>query len=335
MSPKRREWTRETLAAAVRAGDRRALARAITLVESTDPLAYELVRDLYPETGHAYSIGITGPPGVGKSSLIAALLRHIRPLGRTVGVVSVDPSSPFSKGALLGDRIRLADHFLDPGVFIRSMGTRGHTGGLAEATLQALLLLDASGKDLVFVETVGTGQSEIDVIGVVDTVVLVLMPGSGDSIQALKAGIMEIPDVIAINKLDHPAAKTMLTEVRSVLSLDRDRAWKVPIVLTEAHRGENVPELWEQVEEHRAYLEREGLLDERRRRNLAGEVFAVASARVKAHLQQAVADDPELRRLLDEVQRRELDPLSAVREIMERVFHIRGAEPTRDLDAMS
>jgi LAO/AO transport system kinase len=325
MSPRRRTWTRETLAAAVRAGDRGALARAITLVESSDPLAYELVRDLYPETGHAYSVGVTGPPGVGKSSLIAALLRHIRPLGTTVGVVSVDPSSPFSKGALLGDRIRLADHFLDTGVFIRSMGTRGHTGGLAEATLQALLLLDASGKDLVFIETVGTGQSEIDVIGVVDTVVLVLMPGSGDSIQALKAGIMEIPDVIAINKLDHPAAKTMLGEVRSVLSLDRDRAWKVPIILTEAHRGENVPELWEQIEEHRAYLEREGLLDQRRRRNLAGEVFAVASARVKAHLQQAVSDDPELRRLLDEVQRRELDPLSAVREIMEKVFRVDGS----------
>jgi LAO/AO transport system kinase len=314
---KRNEWTRETLAAAVRAGDRGALARAITLAESSDPLAYELVRDLYPDTGHAYSIGVTGPPGVGKSSLIGALLRHIRSLGRTAGVVSVDPSSPFTKGALLGDRIRLADHFLDPGVFIRSMSTRGHMGGLAEATLQALLLLDASGKDLVFIETVGTGQSEIEVIGVVDTVVLVLMPGSGDSIQALKAGIMEIPDVIAINKMDHPAAKTMLSEVRSVLSLDRDRAWKVPIVLTEAHRGENVPELWEQLEAHRAYLEREGLLDERRRRNLAGEVFAVASARVQAHLQQAVADDPELRWLLDEVQRRELDPLSAGREIME------------------
>jgi LAO/AO transport system kinase len=322
---KRDEWTRETLVAAVRAGDRSALARAITLVERSDPLAYELVRDLYPETGRAYSIGVTGPPGVGKSSLVAALLRHVRPLGRTIGVVTVDPSSPFSKGALLGDRIRLADHFLDPGVFIRSMGTRGHTGGLAEATLQALLLLDASGKDIVFVETVGTGQSEIEVIGVVDTVVLVLMPGSGDSIQALKAGIMEIPDVIAINKLDHPAAKTMLTEVRSVLSLDPDREWKVPIVLTEAHRGENVAELWERIEEHRVYLEREGLLEERRRRNLAGEVFAVASARVKTHLQQAVADDPELRRLLDEVQRRELDPLSAVREIMEKVFRVDGS----------
>ena len=248
----------------------------------------------------------------------------MRALERTVGVVSVDPSSPFSHGALLGDRIRLADHFLDPGVFIRSMGTRGHEGGLAEATLQVLLLLDAAGKDIVFLETVGTGQSEIQVIGVADTVVLVLMPGSGDSVQALKAGIMEIPDVIAINKMDHPAAKTMLSEVRSVLSLDRERAWKVPIVLTEAHRGENVPELWEKIEEHRAHLEREGLLEERRRRNLAGEVFAVASARAKALLQQAVADDPELRRLLDEVQSRELDPLSAVREIIDKVFRIDG-----------
>ena len=321
---KRRKWTRKTLAAGVRAGDRIALARAITLVESCDPLAYEIVRDLYPETGKAYAIGITGPPGGGKSSLIAALIRHVRALEQTVGVVSVDPSSPFSHGALLGDRIRLADHFLDPGVYIRSMGARGHLGGLAEATLQALLLLDASGKDLVFLETVGTGQSEIQVVGVADTVVLVLMPGSGDSIQALKAGIMEIPDVIAINKMDHPAAKTMMSEVRSVLSLDRDRAWKVPIVLTEAHRGENVPELWEKIEEHRAHLEGEGLLEERRRQNLAGEVFAVASARAKALLQQVVADDPELRRLLDEVQRRELDPLSAVREIMEKVFRIDG-----------
>ena len=242
----------------------------------------------------AYAIGVTGPPGVGKSSLIGALLGHVRALEHTVGVVSVDPSSPFSQGALLGDRIRLADHFLDPGVFIRSMGTRGHLGGLAEATLQALLLLDAAGKDLVFLETVGTGQSEIEVIGVADTVVLVLMPGSGDSIQALKAGIMEIPDVIAINKMDHPAAKTMLSEVRSVLALDRDRAWKVPIVLTEAQRGENVAELWETIEEHRAFLEREGLLEERRRRNLAGEVFAVAAARTRDHLEAAVERDPEL-----------------------------------------
>ena len=320
----RREWTRETLAAGVRDGDRRALARAITLVENGDALAYDVVADLYPATGSAYAVGITGPPGVGKSSLISALIRHVRAGGTTIGVVSVDPSSPFSHGALLGDRIRLADHFLDPGVFIRSMGTRGHLGGLAEATLQALLVLDAAGKEIVFLETVGAGQSEVEVIGIADTVVLVLMPGSGDSVQALKAGIMEIPDVIAINKRDHPAAKTMLNEVRSIVALDRDREWRPPIVLTEATQGEGVPELWEKIAEHRSHLVESGKLDERRRQNLAGEVFAVASARAKRHLEHAVADDPELRRLLDEVQRRELDPLSAVREILEKVFRIDG-----------
>ena len=325
----RRDWTRETLAAGVRAGDKRALARAISLVENSDPLAYDLVADIYGDTGHAYAVGVTGPPGVGKSSLISALVRHVRERDQAVGVVSVDPSSPFTQGALLGDRIRLADHFLDPEVFIRSMGTRGHLGGVSEATLQALLVLDAAGKDLLFLETVGAGQSEVEVIGIADTVLLVLMPGSGDSVQALKAGIMEIPDVIAINKMDHPAAKTMLNEVRSILSLDRGAAWSPPIVLTDAVRGENVETLWEKIEEHRAHLEAGGQLEERRRRNLAGEVFAVASTRAKAHLERAVADDPELRRLLDEVQRRELDPLTAVREIMERVFkvgHRNGAD---------
>ena len=318
----RREWTLETLAEGVRAADRRALARAITLVENSDALAYELVRELYRDTGRAYAIGVTGPPGVGKSSLISALVRHVRSAGRSVGVISVDPSSPFSQGALLGDRIRLADHFLDPEVFIRSMGTRGHLGGVAEATLQAMLVLDAAGKDLVLLETVGTGQSEVEVAGIADTVVLVLMPGSGDSIQALKAGIMEIPDVIAINKMDHPAAKTMLNEVRSILALDTEREWKPPIVLTEAVRSENVPKVWSEIERHREFLVTHGGLDERRRRNLAGEVFAVASARAKTHLERAVQDDPELRRLLDEVQRRELDPLTAVREIMEKVFKV-------------
>jgi GTPase len=324
----RRQWTAETLAAGVREGDRRALARAITLVENSDPLAYELVREVYPETGSAYVVGITGPPGVGKSTLIAALVRHIRASEKSVGVISVDPSSPFTQGALLGDRIRLSEHFLDPGVFIRSMGTRGHLGGLAEATLQALLILDAAGKDVVFVETVGTGQSEVEVIGIADTVLLVLMPGSGDSIQALKAGIMEIPDAIAINKKDHPAAKTMLNEVRSILTLDKERAWKPPIVLTEALNDDGVDALWSKIEEHRAFLDEEGLLDERRRKNLAGEVFAVASARAKTHLQRAVENDPELRRLLDEVQQRELDPLTAVREIMERVFKLGDGDGT-------
>ncbi len=297
-------------------------------MENSDPLAAELVRELYPETGRAYTVGVTGPPGVGKSSLIAALIPEVREQGKSVGVVSVDPSSPFSQGALLGDRIRLAEHFLDPGVFIRSMGTRGHLGGLAEATLQAVLLLDAAGKDVVFVETVGTGQSEVEVIGIADTVLLVLMPGSGDAIQALKAGIMEIPDVIAVNKMDHPAAKTMLTEVRSILALDPDREQRPPIVLTEAARGENVAELWAEIEAHGRHLEEAGLLEERRRRNLAQEVFAVASSRAKSHLERTVSDDPELRRVLDAVQRRELDPLSAVHEILDKVFHIDdGAGP--------
>jgi LAO/AO transport system kinase len=327
----RREWTRETLVAGVRAGDTRALARAITLVENGDALAYELVREIYPDTGRAYTLGVTGPPGVGKSSLVSALVRLVREREQRVGVVSVDPSSPFSRGALLGDRIRLTDHFLDPEVFIRSMGTRGHLGGLSEAALQAMLVLDAAGKDLLFLETVGTGQSEVEVIGIVDTVLLVLMPGSGDSVQALKAGIMEIPDVIAINKMDHPAAKTMLNDVRAILALGQGE-WKVPIVLTEALRGEGVEKLWEQVEAHRAFLEADGRLEERRRRNLAGEVFAVASSRAKTHLERTVADDPELRRLLDAVQNRELDPLTAVREIMDEVFHV-ADDTTSSADA--
>ncbi len=315
-------WTRDTLVDGVRDGDRRALARAISLIENGDPLAAELVRELYPATGNAYVIGMTGPPGVGKSTLVGALIRHVRAQERSVGVISVDPSSPFTAGALLGDRIRLADHFLDPEVFIRSMGTRGHLGGLAEATLQAALVLDAAGKDLVFVETVGTGQSEVEITGIADTTVLALMPGSGDSIQALKAGIMEIPDVIVVNKRDHPAAKTMLNEVRSILAIGAERDWTPPIILTEAVRGEGIDKLWTAIEGHRAFLGDAGRLAAKRGDNLAGEVFALASSRASLHLRRAVKDDPELARLLDEVRGRTLDPLTAVEEIMEKVFKL-------------
>jgi len=318
----RRDWTREGLVEAVRRGDSRALARAITLIENGDPLAYEVVRDLYPHTGRAHAVGITGPPGVGKSTLVSALVRLARAEGRSVGVVSVDPSSPFTQGALLGDRIRLSDHFLDSEVFIRSMGTRGHLGGLGETSLQTLLVLDAAGKDVVFVETVGAGQSEVGVLTIADTVVLALMPGSGDSIQALKAGIMEIPDVIAINKMDHPMAKTMLNEVRQVLALAPRDDRRPPIVLTEAMRGEGVDTLWRHVGEHYARLQADGELEARRRRNLAHEVFAVASVRARRHIEEAVSDDPALRRLLDDVQTRRLDPLSAVREILGQVFKV-------------
>ncbi len=316
----RRPWTHEQLVAGVLAGDRRALARSISLVENRDPGALAVVQELYPHTGSAFAVGITGPPGVGKSSLIGALVRHVRALDLTVGVVSVDPSSPFTKGALLGDRIRLVDHFLDPGVFIRSMGTRGHPGGLAEATLQSLLLLDAAGRDVVFLETVGTGQGEVEVVSIADEVVLVLMPGSGDSVQALKAGIMEIPDVIAINKMDQPGAKAMLSDIRSVISLDPEAARRPAIVLTEAVREEGVDALWSALVERREKLAAAGELEERRRRNLAGEVVSAATARARTAIESVIADDPELAELVASVQSRQVDPLTAVDRIVSAVL---------------
>jgi LAO/AO transport system kinase len=316
----RHPWSRDQLVAGVLAGDHRALARSITLVENREPDALAVMREIYPHTGSAFAVGITGPPGVGKSSLIAALVRHVRALELSVGVVSVDPSSPFTSGALLGDRIRLADHFLDPGVFIRSMGARGHLGGLAEATLQSLLLLDAAGHDVVFLETVGTGQSEVEVMSIADEVVLVLMPGSGDSVQALKAGVMEIPDVIAINKMDQAGAKAMMNDVRSVLSLDPEAEGRPAIVLTESVREEGVDALWAALVERRDRLAAVGGLEARRRRNLAGEVVSAATVRAGAAIERAIVDNPALAELVESVQRRETDPLTAVERIVAAVL---------------
>jgi LAO/AO transport system kinase len=315
-----------TLAQRLLDGDRRALARAITLVEDDSPEGWELVKEVYPHTGKAAVFGFTGPPGVGKSTLIGALTKARREAGRTVGVLSIDPSSPFTHGALLGDRIRLSDHFLDRGVFIRSMANRGALGGLSEAALQAALLLDAAGRDDVFVETVGVGQAEIDIIDHADTIVLVLMPGSGDSIQALKAGVMEIPDVIVINKADHPLTDTMVREIRGVLSLaNLDRSelqarerWRVPIVKTEASNGTGVAELVEQLEEHRAHILAAGQLAERRRRNLRNEVLAIAAARMRRRLEEDLLGDEQFQRLLEQVVERRLDPASAATALLER-----------------
>jgi LAO/AO transport system kinase len=309
-----------SLAERLVAGDKRALARAITLIESDDPAGWELVREVYPRTGKARIVGFTGPPGVGKSTLIGALTAELRKAEREIAVLSIDPSSPFTRGALLGDRIRLSDHFLDPGVFIRSMASRGALGGLSEAALQVALVMDAAGKDDVLIETVGVGQAEIDIVDHADTIVLALMPGSGDSIQALKAGIMEIPDVIVVNKSDHPMTDTMVREIRSVLSLaPREQgAWKVPILRTEAARGEGVEELAEKIDEHRSFIEKAGTLADRRARNLRSEVLGIATARMRRRLETTVAEDPRTSDLLEQVVRRELDPASAAGELLER-----------------
>ena len=314
-----------SLAQRLLAGDRRALARAISLVEDDRPEGWELVREVYPRTGNAEIVGFTGPPGVGKSTLIGALTKARREAGRTVAVLSIDPSSPFTQGALLGDRIRLTEHFLDEGVFIRSMANRGALGGLSEAALQSALLLDAAGRDDVFIETVGVGQAEVDIIDHADTIVLVLMPGSGDSIQALKAGVMEIPDVIVINKADHPLTDTMVREIRGVLALanidrrsDAAPRWQVPIIKTEATRGAGIPELVSALARHRAHILEADELTVRRRRNLRNEVLAIATSRVRRRLEQDLREDPEMDALLDQVVERRLDPASAASALLDR-----------------
>ena len=306
----------ESLASRVRAGETRGLARAISLVENDDPAGWRLVRELFPDTGRAAVVGLTGSPGAGKSTLIAALVGRLRARRRRVAVLSIDPSSPFRGGAVLGDRIRLSEHFLDPGVFIRSMATRGALGGLAEAAMQATLLMDAAGFDDVLLETVGVGQAEVDVVGHADAVVLVLTPGAGDSVQALKAGVMEIPDVIVVNKADHPLADTLVRQVRSVLSLAPREERRVEIVKTEAVRGDGVDKLLDALQRHRSSIAQEGSLAERRRRNLMNEVLALAGARLQAALAAAVRDDAAVQDLLDAVVARRIDPASAARAIL-------------------
>jgi LAO/AO transport system kinase len=306
------------LAERLLSGDKRALARGITLVENSDPAGFALVREIYPRTGKARMIGFTGPPGVGKSTLLGALTKHARSRDREVGVLSIDPSSPFTQGALLGDRIRLSDHFLDEGVYIRSMASRGALGGMAEAALQAALLMDASGKQDILLETVGVGQAEIDIIDHADTVVLVLMPGSGDSVQALKAGIMEIPDVIVVNKARHPLTDSMVREIKGVLALGPPTDWRIPVLRTEATADEGVQELAEAIDEHYAHIEQAGTLEDRRRRNLKNEVLGLAAVRLRRELEGSLAGDQDVQELLERVVKRELDPASAAELLLER-----------------
>ncbi len=304
--------------AGVRAGERRSVARAITLVEGRGAQGREILRSLHPATGGALRIGITGSPGVGKSTLISALIGHLRGSGTTVAIVSVDPTSPFTKGAVLGDRIRLVDHFLDRGVFIRSMASRGHLGGLSEATAGAVLVLDAAGFDVVLVETVGSGQNEVEVQALTETVVLVLMPGSGDSIQAIKAGLMEIPDVLVINKADRPGAELLRAELKATMSLVPAGPWEPPIVATQAHDAVGVPELWDAIERHRAFLAEGTHMDERRHDGLRRQLRALALDRLGRRL-DVVCDDAAMAHLVAQVADRTLDPDTAVDQVLDRL----------------
>jgi LAO/AO transport system kinase len=301
-------------------GERRALARMISKIEREDPETPEIVSEIYPHTGGALSVGFTGPPGVGKSSVVAKLIELYREEDRRVGVISVDPSSPFSKGAILGDRIRLSDHFLDPGVFIRSMGSRGHLGGLAAASRLAALAMEASGVDVVLYETVGVGQGEVEVASAADTVVLVLQPGAGDAVQALKAGVMEIADIFCMNKADHPQAKGAANEVRSILDIGQEldpQQWVPPIITTRGDTGEGVEELEESIAKHRTYLEESGELEERRRASLKDFVISWAKDRLEREMQQRLyGEDTEL---MGRVYDRELDPISASEKLFREV----------------
>jgi LAO/AO transport system kinase len=306
-------------------GNQRTLSRLMTLLEQRDPVAASVMKEIDHHTGHAYTIGITGPPGVGKSTIVDCLAELLRQQGHTIGIIAVDPNSPFSGGALLGDRIRMQRHYLDPGVFIRSVSTRGQAGGLPRTVKSLVRLLDAAGKDIILVETVGVGQSELGIMEVADTVLVALMPESGDTIQTLKAGVMEIADIFLVNKADREGANRMAAGITAMLqTTSQPASWPPPVMLTQADRGEGIPELWEKIKEHRNFMDSTSLgdnalsrLERRRLERRRNEFLESVEEELKQRLNALINKNPVLVQILEGIAERELEPYSAALEFLD------------------
>lgn len=311
----------EKLSQDLLAGDKRALARAITVVENGGPEASQLVRSLFSHSGRAHLIGITGSPGVGKSTLVDALITEIRKHGLKVGVLAIDPSSPFTGGAILGDRIRMQAHTLDKNVFIRSMANHGHSGGVALATYDAVRMLEASGFDVILIETVGVGQSELAIAQTADTTILVLMPGSGDDIQAIKSGIMEIGDVFVVNKGDLPGANKSASEITSSLELNTfSTDWRPPVIVAISEVGEGADKIWQACKDHRQFLESSGLLVERRRQKVEAELSELVASIARDNLRQSMEQSQDVQNVMNAVLDRKTDPHSAAEGLIQNLF---------------